>query len=135
MSTPEYTTAVDGLDIGVRVHHVSLPSVRGTVTQMAVFTARVQWDNGVDAWQSISVLRPVPPVHCECGERSGERCQWEGPEEQTVMVEYMPDQHRATHDAARNRGIWPHNGARRIRVERVCAARMVSLGRGGVSVL
>lgn len=54
-----YTTAIDGLDVGVRVHHVSLAWIHGTITAMAVFTAKVQWDNGVDAWQSIAVLRPA----------------------------------------------------------------------------
>lgn len=64
-------------------------------------------------------------VHCDCGEWSGERCQWNGPESETVVVEYMPEQHRSSHEAAGNSGLYPHNGARRIRVETSCADRIV----------
>ena len=64
-------------------------------------------------------------TRCQCGEWSGERCQWSGPESETVLVEFMPEEHRASHVAAGNRGVRPHNGARQIRVERSCAARMV----------
>lgn len=62
---------------------------------------------------------------CECGEWSGERCQWSGPVEETVLVEYMPEIHRASHTAAGNRGSYPANGARRIRVEYSCAELIV----------
>ncbi len=64
-------------------------------------------------------------VRCACGAWSGHRCSWVGPESGTVLVEYMPEQHRASHAAAGNRGIYPHNGARRIRVERSCADQMI----------
>lgn len=64
-------------------------------------------------------------VCCECGAWSGERCSWVGPESDTVLVEYMPEQHRASHTAAGNRGMRPGNGANRIRVERSCADGMV----------
>ncbi len=60
-------------------------------------------------------------VACECGIWTGEQCQWAGPEAETVVVEYMPRQHRASHVAAGNRGVYPHNGAVRVRVERSCA--------------
>lgn len=64
-------------------------------------------------------------VHCHCGEWSGERCQWTGPKSQTVLVEYMPEQHRGSHVAAGNRGMYQANGAVRIRVEATCANAMV----------
>lgn len=64
-------------------------------------------------------------VQCQCGEWSGERCEWEGPRSETVEVEYMPEHLRASHVAAGNRGSHPGNGSIRIRVERSCAERMV----------
>lgn len=64
-------------------------------------------------------------VVCECGDWCGEACAWTGPQADTVLVEYMPEQHRASHEAAGNRGSYPSNGAQRIRVSRECAAHMV----------
>ena len=60
-------------------------------------------------------------VHCKCGEWTGERCNWTGPREETVIVEYMPEYLRSSHDAAGNHGHYPSNGAIRVRVERSCA--------------
>ena len=60
-------------------------------------------------------------VRCECGEALGEACAWEGPIEETVIVEWMPEHLRASHIAARNMGSYPANGAIRIRVHRECA--------------
>lgn len=64
-------------------------------------------------------------VRCECGKWSGEHCEWSGPKDATVIVEWMPRDLRVAHTEARNSGIYPHNGAERIRVERSCADRMV----------
>lgn len=64
-------------------------------------------------------------TRCQCGEWSGEACEWSGPVGQTVVVEFMPAQYRASHTAAGNAGAYPYNGASRIRVERACAARMI----------
>lgn len=64
-------------------------------------------------------------VYCDCGEWSGERCEWSGPKSDTVLVEYMPDQHRASHRAAGGRGTYPHDGSIRIRVEQSCADGIV----------
>lgn len=64
-------------------------------------------------------------LNCECGEWSGEPCQWQGPRSETVVVEFMPEQHRASHEACNNRGSYPANGAVRIRVEWSCADHMV----------
>jgi hypothetical protein len=41
------------------------------------------------------------------------------------MVEWMPEQHRASHAAAGNAGKWPHNGAVRSRVSIACAWAMI----------
>lgn len=43
-----------------------------------------------------------------------------------VIVETMPDQHRASHRAAQNWGIYPHNGAERRTVEREEAEAIVA---------
>jgi len=64
-------------------------------------------------------------VHCECGDYTGERCEWTGSPDDTVVVEYMPMYLRASHEAARNVGRYPHNGAVRIRCERSCAESIV----------
>lgn len=65
-------------------------------------------------------------VHCECGEWSGERCEWEGPRNSTVVVEWMPVHLRASHMAAGgNSGIYPQNGAQRLRVHHECADRIL----------
>jgi len=63
-------------------------------------------------------------VHCQCGEWSGERCAWTGPIEETVVVEFIPEHLRASHEAARNYGVYPANGAIRIRVHTECAEMM-----------
>ena len=62
---------------------------------------------------------------CGCGEWSGEPCQWTGPAADMVLVEWMPDEHRASHAAAGNSGSYPDNGASRAAVERSCADLMV----------
>jgi hypothetical protein len=67
----------------------------------------------------------VEAIECECGTWSGERCQWSGPKSETVVVEWMPEQHRASHEAAGNAGAYPANGSRRLRVERSCAERIL----------
>ena len=84
-------------------------------------------------WGDDPVWRPVVKaaesldlVHCECGEVTGERCAWSGPIAETVIVEYMPEYLRASHEAAGNAGQYPANGAIRMRVEKRCAGLIVS---------
>lgn len=60
-------------------------------------------------------------VRCECGEATGTRCEWTGPKADTVVVEWMPEYLRASHAAARNSGVYPHNGSVRLRVAPACA--------------
>lgn len=62
-----------------------------------------------------------PDTHCACGDATGERCAWTGPESETVELEWMPQHVRASHVAAGNRGAYPHNGAIRLRVAPSCA--------------
>lgn len=61
-------------------------------------------------------------VHCECGEATGQRCAWTGPRTKTVVIEWMPAYLRESHRAAGNAGVYPHNGALRLRVHPDCAA-------------
>lgn len=64
-------------------------------------------------------------VQCQCGEWSGEPCQWSGDRAETVRVEWMPEWLRESHQAAGNAGSYPANGAQRIRVHNDCARLMV----------
>lgn len=59
-------------------------------------------------------------VECQCGEITGTRCAWSGPKSETVILEWTPEYLRASHEAAGNRGVYPHNGAQRLRVEKGC---------------
>src|SRR5690606_31539248 len=61
----------------------------------------------------------------ECGDYTGARCIWLGSPDDTVVVEYMPMYLRASHEAAGGIGVYPHNGAVRIRCERSCAESIV----------
>lgn len=64
-------------------------------------------------------------VQCQCGQATGVGCAWSGPRSETVVVEWMPEHLRASHTAARNAGVYPANGAIRIRCERACAESLV----------
>lgn len=68
---------------------------------------------------------------CECGRWAGEACAWVGPVEKTVVVEFMPEDRRAAHEAADApnifcAGVYPVNGAERVRVGESCADWMLS---------
>jgi len=62
---------------------------------------------------------------CESGEWSGDRCGYDGDADELVTVEFMPRWLRESHDAARNRGAYPHNGSQRVRVCPECAEDMI----------
>jgi phage gp45-like len=64
---------------------------------------------------------------CGCGEWTGESCDWTGPLDEMVVVEYMPEAIRETHIAAGNSGVYPHNGSIRVAVELECAERAVEI--------
>lgn len=73
--------------------------------------------------------RPVDSPHgedvpCECGEWSGESCQWQGSPSGMICVEFVPDWLRGTHEAAGGAGSYPHNGAIRVKVSAQCARLM-----------
>src|SRR5690606_35970839 len=76
--------------------------------------------------QTAIAMMHARTVRCECGDYTGERCIWIGSPDDTVVVEYMPLYLRASHEAARNVGVYPHNGAIRIRCERSCAESIVA---------
>lgn len=61
---------------------------------------------------------------CECGEATGVRCDGVG----AVTVEWMPVWLRAEHVEARNRGVYPHNGALRLFVTQTCAEMLAADG-------
>lgn len=65
-------------------------------------------------------------IHCECGEAMNEACNWSGPKEKTVIIEWMPDQYRASHEAAGNHGWYPHNGSAHLRVYNGCANHLLA---------
>lgn len=58
---------------------------------------------------------------CQCGTVNGSPCGWRGPPQWAATVEHMPEHLRASHQAARNRGVYPHNGAVRLHVSKECA--------------
>ena len=64
-------------------------------------------------------------VGCECGQITGVSCAWSGPAAEMALVEHMPESLRASHNAARSRGVYPHNGAVRVRVSRSCVEDVV----------
>ena len=65
------------------------------------------------------------PVYCECGAAMGQPCEWSGKVADTVVVEWMPEWLRTSHEAAGNSGTWPHNGAERLRVSADCAEHLI----------
>lgn len=62
---------------------------------------------------------------CNCGTITGDQCQWQGPAREMVIVEWVPESIRSSHDAAGNSGSYPHNGSMRLAVERGCADLIV----------
>lgn len=72
-------------------------------------------------WIDSSVCR------CACGKITGSPCDWTGPRDETVLVEWMPRYLRASHEAARNSGYYPANGAARLRVSAECADEVLEV--------
>jgi hypothetical protein len=66
-------------------------------------------------------------LRCECGAVDGEQHDYDlDGSEDVAVLEWMPLQHRASHEAAGNCGVYPHNGAVRVVVLRDCAERVVA---------
>jgi hypothetical protein len=63
---------------------------------------------------------------CACGQWSGYACANKAPRARLVILEFMPEELRASHAAAGNLGSFPHNGARRVLVTRECAVHVVA---------
>lgn len=74
-------------------------------------------------------------VRCECGDCSGVRCSWVGDVGDTVVVEWMPPYLRASHEAAGNSGVYPHNGAERLIVAASCAEWMSETEAGWIQIV
>lgn len=72
-------------------------------------------------------MNTTTKIHCMCGAVTGEFCEWTGPGADTVIVEYMPEWLRASHEAAGNAGSYPANGAERFHLELNCADRITHL--------
>ena len=64
-------------------------------------------------------------VECQCGKVYGIACFGTGSPNEMVVVEWMPFYLRASHEAAMNRGVYPHNGAERLVVHEDCADFLV----------
>lgn len=104
----------------------------GTVTYWSVY--RQQWVHRarVIDHQELAAMAPAErrrvlrsyavQVGCACGRLTDAACPWYGPARDTVVVEWMPEWLRESHRAAGNSGVYPHNGAIRVRVSRQCAA-------------
>lgn len=75
-------------------------------------------------------------VHCECGQADGdEPCAWSGSINETTVIEYMPQsvrssQQNAGYSTIDEAGLWPQNGAVRLRVNVECAERFAELDAG-----
>lgn len=52
-------------------------------------------------------------------------CGWIGPVREAVVVEWMLLHLRASHEAAGNSGVWPHNGSLRLPMHAPCAAQLL----------
>ena len=99
-----------------------------TVDDLRAFVAEMceQGLYGEDVRDALIAKIEPATVSCECGAWSGERCGHRAVDlADTVIVEFMPEQYRAGHGAARNRGSYPGNGATRIRVATDCADSMI----------
>jgi hypothetical protein len=69
---------------------------------------------------------------CQCGIVTGVTC---SASPAPVLVEYMPEDLRASHAAADNSGSYPHNGAIRFRVSEECADELMAWHWGWISTV
>lgn len=76
----------------------------------------IERDDGAIVYQRVR----IEEHRCLCGRATGVPCNWVGPLSEMVVVEWMPDYLRASHEAAGSSGCWPHNGAERLAVEESC---------------
>jgi hypothetical protein len=64
-------------------------------------------------------------LRCQCGEVTGTQCDQFRRRSEMLVVEWMPYEHRASHEAAGNRGEYPGNGALRLLCAADCAVLLV----------
>lgn len=108
--------------------------VPGSAIEHAATVLPTGWLDTAD--QPVPVTRRTPnPVHCECGTATGEACAWTGTRSETVLVEWMPEYLRASHEAAGNSGRYPGNGAQRIRVAAGCAEGILRDNTGWAEII
>lgn len=77
----------------------------------------------VDAVANEDDVDSMDETQCQCGVAIGESCSGELGAD-AVTIEWMPDALRASHQAASNAGVWPDNGALRLRVTPECARHL-----------
>lgn len=68
---------------------------------------------------------PANEPACECGQVIGVRCEWRGPLQDAVTVEYVPEHLQAQCEAAGGVGEYPHGDSQRIRCAPECADWLV----------
>jgi hypothetical protein len=62
---------------------------------------------------------------CQCGMLVETECNALVDIDDMVVIEYMPKYFRESHILARNKGIYPHNGAIRAAVSSICAEEIM----------
>ncbi len=90
----------------------------------------LRWQDAHERCEYEYRVAEIDYVGCECGAVTGEPCAWVGDPDETVVLEWMPRDLRASHEAAGNRGTFPQNGAERLRLEQTCADAILE-GEGG----
>ncbi len=76
----------------------------------------------------------APVENCECGTATGFPCAAELFED-AVLLEYMPEFLRRSHEAAGNSGVYPHNGATRFRCAPDCADLLIEENPGWAEIV
>lgn len=104
-------------------HNLRTPETLGT-TYGRVYLSRD--DAEADVTDPMNDDLDTTVVPCECGSHSdGGPCYASVPENGCVLIEYVPQHLRASHTAAGNSGVYPHNGSLRIRVHPDCAQEIL----------
>lgn len=97
---------------------------------LAVFGPDAGTPSTNEAWSRLCEAEKLEPIHCGCGAWSEHYCYGSGILGDMVEVEFMPQYHRSSHEAAGYHSIKccgsaPANGAHRIMVTKECAQEMI----------